>query len=100
MRPPRAGGLTAVPARRPTGRALPAEGWTPPARPWAPPRAPPPPAGPAASATITAAIGCAMGGPFTIEVGFLVWKIAAALNGYRRHVRDSSFVVDFAAAFY
>src|SRR5436189_688152 len=57
-------------------------------------------AGTTASATITAAIGCAMGGPFTIEVGFLVWKIAAALNGYRRHVRDSSFVVDFAAAFY
>jgi hypothetical protein len=60
----------------------------------------PPAAGTAAPATISAAIGCSMRGSFAIEVGFLVGKIAAALNGDSRHVRDSSFVVGFAAAFY
>src|SRR5881397_3728647 len=47
-------------------------------------------AGTTASATITAAIGCAMGGPFTIEVGFLVWKIASA------HFRSLLFEHGFA----
>src|SRR5438132_13564599 len=56
--------------------------------------------GTTASATITAAIGCAMGGSFTIEVGFLVGKIAAALNGDGGHVSGSCFVVGFASTFY
>jgi hypothetical protein len=39
-----------------------------------------------------------MGGSFTIEVGFLVGKIAAALNGDGGHVSGSCFGVGFAAA--
>src|SRR2546421_8843448 len=98
--PPAGGGYEGGPRLSPPAPPMPPAMMVPAATSVAPAPVSPTTAGTAASATITAAIGCAMGGPFTIEVGFLVWKIAAALNGYRRHVRDSSFVVDFAAAFY